>query len=194
MTPEARLEALGLTLPPVSAPIGAYLTCKRQGDLLYLSGAGPIVEGKALWQGKVGSDVSPEAAYEAARISALNLLALGHIRVVEVEADALGAHDAYRHHGFGCGFGLGSCFGGGSEAGGDASELLCPDTTLAEDGSRSVGVDTVKVCLAWGDDEAGHVYSSRADQILGVALGRVAVGTMLGSRDDDSDVALVLLP
>lgn len=75
MTPEARLEALGLTLPPVSAPIGAYLTCKRQGDLLYLSGAGPIVEGKALWQGKVGADVSPEAAYDAARVSALNLLA-----------------------------------------------------------------------------------------------------------------------
>ena len=48
MTPEAKLEALGLTLPPVSAPIGSYVTCKRQGDLLYLSGAGPIVQGEVL--------------------------------------------------------------------------------------------------------------------------------------------------
>ena len=77
-----------------------------------------------------------------------------------------GAHDAYRHHGFGCGFGLGNCLGGGSEAGSDASELLSSDTTLAEDGSRSVGVDTVKVCLAWGDAGPHHVVFTDIFTIL----------------------------
>ena len=75
MTPEAKLEALGLTLPPVSAPIGSYVTCKRQGDLLYLSGAGPIVQGEVLYRGKVGAEITPDVGYEAAKISALNLIA-----------------------------------------------------------------------------------------------------------------------
>lgn len=75
MTPEAKLEALGLTLPPVSAPIGSYVTCKRQGNLLYLSGAGPIVQGEALYKGKVGAEITPDVGYEAAKVSALNLIA-----------------------------------------------------------------------------------------------------------------------
>ena len=75
MTPEAKLEALGLTLPPVSAPIGSYVTCKRQGNLLYLSGAGPIVQGEVLYRGKVGAEITPDVGYEAAKVSALNLIA-----------------------------------------------------------------------------------------------------------------------
>ena len=75
MTPEAKLEALGLTLPPVSAPIGSYVTCKRQGNLLYLSGAGPIVQGEVLYKGKVGAEITPDVAYEAAKVTALNLIA-----------------------------------------------------------------------------------------------------------------------
>ena len=75
MTPEAKLEALGLILPPVSAPIGSYVTCKRQGNLLYLSGAGPIVQGEVLYKGKVGAEITPDVAYEAAKVSALNLIA-----------------------------------------------------------------------------------------------------------------------
>ena len=75
MTPEAKLEALGLTLPPVSAPIGSYVTCKRQGNLLYLSGAGPIVQGEVLYKGKVGAEIAPDVAYEAAKVTALNLMA-----------------------------------------------------------------------------------------------------------------------
>ena len=75
MTPEAKLEALGLTLPPVSAPIGSYVTCKRQGNLLYLSGAGPIVQGEVLYKGKVGAEITPDVAYEAAKVTALNQMA-----------------------------------------------------------------------------------------------------------------------
>ena len=75
MTPEAKLEALGLTLPPVSAPLGSYVTCKRQGNLLYLSGAGPIVQGEVLYRGKVGAEITPDVGYEAAKVSALNLIA-----------------------------------------------------------------------------------------------------------------------
>lgn len=76
MGAEERIKELGLTLPEVSSPIGSYVTVKKQGDLLYLSGSGPIVGGKALYQGKVGAEISSEDAYEAARISALNLIAV----------------------------------------------------------------------------------------------------------------------
>ncbi|MEA4919743.1 MAG: RidA family protein [Clostridiaceae bacterium] len=76
MGAEDRIKELGLTLPEVSSPIGSYVTAKRQGNTLYLSGSGPIVGGKALYQGKVGAEISSEEAYEAAKISALNLIAV----------------------------------------------------------------------------------------------------------------------
>ncbi|MBQ2691332.1 MAG: RidA family protein [Clostridia bacterium] len=76
MNAEKRLSELGLELPPVPAPIGSYVTVKQQGSLLYLSGSGPIVGGKALFQGKVGAEVTPEQGYEAAKISLLNMLAI----------------------------------------------------------------------------------------------------------------------
>ena len=95
MTPEAKLEALGLTLPPVSAPIGSYVTCKRQGNLLYLSGAGPIVQGEVLYKGKVGAEITPDVAYEAAKVTALNLMAnlkaeLGDLSKVKTIVKLLG--------------------------------------------------------------------------------------------------------
>ncbi len=75
MNAEKKLAELGLTLPAAPAPIASFVTCKRQGNVLYLSGSGPLVEGKLLYQGKVGAEVTLEQANEAAKITMLNHLA-----------------------------------------------------------------------------------------------------------------------
>lgn len=85
-SPERRLRDLGLELPPPPAPVATYVTTVRVGDTLYLSGTGPRrPEGGYLHQGKVGQDVSVEAAYEAARLAGLNVLS--------AVRDALGSLD-----------------------------------------------------------------------------------------------------
>ena len=70
-----RLAELGLTLPPVTAPVAAYVPAVRTGDYAYTSGQLPIVDGKLQATGKVGESVSPEEAAALARICALNALA-----------------------------------------------------------------------------------------------------------------------
>jgi len=72
---EAKLAALGLTLPEVPAPVAAYVNCVRTGNLLFLSGGLPI-DGDKKVIGKVPTDVSPEEAKEGARIIILNRLAV----------------------------------------------------------------------------------------------------------------------
>jgi enamine deaminase RidA (YjgF/YER057c/UK114 family) len=74
---DARLRELGLTLPPVFAPVGNYLGCKRVGDLLYVGGHGPVTP-TGVVRGKVGADVTLEQAREAARATALSMLATMH--------------------------------------------------------------------------------------------------------------------
>ena len=74
-SPSARLAELGLTLPPVAAPVAAYVPAVRVGDLVYSSGQLPTVAGQLVATGKVGGEVSVETAVECARIAALNGLA-----------------------------------------------------------------------------------------------------------------------
>ena len=74
MNIEKRLAELGIELPASPAPIANYLGCKRTGDLVLVSGQGPIINGKQLYTGKVGREVSPEEAYQAARACGINLL------------------------------------------------------------------------------------------------------------------------
>ena len=70
-----RLAELGLTLPPVAVPVAAYVPAVRTGNHVYVSGQLPIADGALLATGKVGADVSPEAAKELAARCALNGLA-----------------------------------------------------------------------------------------------------------------------
>lgn len=72
---EARLNELGITLPNAPAPVAAYTPCRRTGNLVYVSGQGPIINGKQMFTGKVGGSVSAEEAYQAARYCGYNLLA-----------------------------------------------------------------------------------------------------------------------
>ena len=73
--PEERLVELGLKLPEVAAPAGAYVPALRNGSLVYTSGQVPFVDGTLAGTGKVGAEVSPERGKELAGICALNALA-----------------------------------------------------------------------------------------------------------------------
>ena len=73
--PAERLAELGLTLPPVAAPGGAYVPAVRSGAFVYTSGQLPTVDGKLPAVGKVGGEVSVSDAVGLARTCALNALA-----------------------------------------------------------------------------------------------------------------------
>ncbi|SFA44091.1 Enamine deaminase RidA, house cleaning of reactive enamine intermediates, YjgF/YER057c/UK114 family [Rhodococcoides kroppenstedtii] len=70
-----RLAELGLTLPPVVPPVASYVPAVRSGNHVFTSGQLPIVDGALHATGKVGAEVDPEVATEAARLCALNALA-----------------------------------------------------------------------------------------------------------------------
>jgi enamine deaminase RidA (YjgF/YER057c/UK114 family) len=74
-TPSERLRELGITLPAVAAPAGAYLPARRSGSLVFTAGQVPFVDGALPVTGKVGAEVSAEQARDLARICALNALA-----------------------------------------------------------------------------------------------------------------------
>ena len=72
---EARLAALGLTVPQVTVPLAAYIPAVRTGNLVYTSGQLPMIDGALAATGKVGAAVSAEEAAELAKICALNAIA-----------------------------------------------------------------------------------------------------------------------
>ena len=72
----ARLESLGITIPHrAAAPAGVYVPAVISGDLVFTAGQLPFVDGALPTVGKVGADVSLEAARDCARIAAVNALA-----------------------------------------------------------------------------------------------------------------------
>lgn len=70
-----RLQELAIELPAAVAPAGLYRPAVRVGDLVFLSGAGPVRPDGSLVTGKVGGDVSVEEARDAARLTGLQILA-----------------------------------------------------------------------------------------------------------------------
>jgi enamine deaminase RidA (YjgF/YER057c/UK114 family) len=74
-SPEAKLKALKIELPPAPKPIASYVPAVRTGNYVYLAGQGPLANGKPTITGKVGGEVSEEQANKAARETALVLLA-----------------------------------------------------------------------------------------------------------------------
>ena len=75
MGAEARLAELKLTLPPAPKPVATYHTAVRHGDLLYVSGHGPLRPDGTMHTGKLGADLSLEAGQAAARQTGLAILA-----------------------------------------------------------------------------------------------------------------------
>jgi len=79
--PFARLTELGLKLPEVSPPKGAYVPAVRTGNLLFVSGQVPMINGELIEAGKVGGKISPERANELCQMCALASLAAIHSAV-----------------------------------------------------------------------------------------------------------------
>lgn len=72
----ARLRSLGLVLPTPPTPLGSYLEVNQVGSLLFLSGTLPIVDRRLAFTGRLGDNLSTGQGTEAARLAALNALAL----------------------------------------------------------------------------------------------------------------------
>ncbi len=72
---EDKLRELGLHLPEVVAPLAAYVPAVRTGNLIFVSGQVPMVDGKLPLTGKVGAEVTAEQAHGLAQRAALNAIA-----------------------------------------------------------------------------------------------------------------------
>ena len=70
-----KLKELGIELPQVPKAMGLYAPVKILGNMAYVSGQGPLKDGKVMCTGKVGRDVTIEQAQAAARQIAINTLA-----------------------------------------------------------------------------------------------------------------------
>ena len=73
---EQRLNQLGIDLPQPPKPLGAYVETLQTGNLLFLSGTLPVESGKPKYVGRIGDELSVEDGQRAARLTALNALAL----------------------------------------------------------------------------------------------------------------------
>ena len=75
MSIKEKIESLGLTLPVAALPVAAYVPAVKTGNLVFVAGQLPLVDGKIVKEGKVGKEVTPEEAKEMAQVCALNALA-----------------------------------------------------------------------------------------------------------------------
>ena len=73
---EAKLKELGITLPQPPKPVANYVNAVRTGNLIFLAGKGPKRADGSEITGKLGSEISIEEGYEAARLTAINQLSV----------------------------------------------------------------------------------------------------------------------
>lgn len=101
-----RLRELGIVLPEPSSPKGSYTTARHGAGLVHCSGHGPLVDGKPTITGRVPDPVDIEQARDAARLTAINLLAtlaaaadgdLDRVEVLSVTG-YVNAADSFRDH------------------------------------------------------------------------------------------------
>lgn len=74
-SPERRLKDLGIVLPRPSKPIANYAGFIRSGNLVFVAGQLPVIDGKLQFTGHLGAEVSVETGMKAARLCAINILA-----------------------------------------------------------------------------------------------------------------------
>lgn len=74
-SPEQQLKKLNISLPAVSQPIANYVKFVRTGNLIFLAGHGPTGANGVTITGKVGAELSIDEGYQAARTTAISLLA-----------------------------------------------------------------------------------------------------------------------
>lgn len=103
-SPYQKLAEQGIILPASPAPVANFRSHIIAGNLLFLSGQGPVEANSTKHRGKVGSDVSVEEAYQHARLTGINLLAviheaLGDLGRVKQVVKLLGMVNADSHFG-----------------------------------------------------------------------------------------------
>jgi len=76
MSAETRLQELGIHLPEAPKPVAAYVPFTRSGDLVFTSGQICLDNGQLKYKGKIGRDLTPEEGYQAARLCAINTMAV----------------------------------------------------------------------------------------------------------------------
>lgn len=76
MSFDAKLKALHIELPMAPKPVANYVPVVRSGDLLFLSGVLPSRDGQLILTGKLGQGITVEQGMEAAKVAALNALAI----------------------------------------------------------------------------------------------------------------------
>jgi enamine deaminase RidA (YjgF/YER057c/UK114 family) len=81
---ETNLKEKGIVLTPPSVPVANFVNAVRVGNLIYLSGKGPVKSDNIYITGKVGRDLSIEQGYEAARLTAIS-----HLGVLKNELGSL---------------------------------------------------------------------------------------------------------
>ena len=72
--PEAKLDSMKIILPQPPTPVANFVNTVQAGNLLFLSGNGPLKADGKFITGKLGADLSIEEGYEAARITGINQL------------------------------------------------------------------------------------------------------------------------
>jgi enamine deaminase RidA (YjgF/YER057c/UK114 family) len=72
---DQRLAELGITLPVAAKPVANYVPWSRTGNLVFISGQGPIADGKITLQGCLGDTLSVEDGVKSARLCAINVVA-----------------------------------------------------------------------------------------------------------------------
>ena len=76
MSPEDKLKELGIELHEAPDPLGSYIPVVRTGNLVFLSGMLPLIQGRLTRQGKVGRDINLDEAREDARVASVNALSV----------------------------------------------------------------------------------------------------------------------
>lgn len=92
---DKKLKDLGITLPEPTKPMANYVKAVRTGNLIFLAGHGPTKADGSNITGKVGRDLTIEQGYEAAKLTAINLIStlkaeLGDLNKVKRVVKVLG--------------------------------------------------------------------------------------------------------
>lgn len=104
--PEAKLDSMGIVLPQPPTPVANFVNSVQTGNLLFLSGNGPLKANGKFITGKLGADLTIEEGYEAARLTGINQLgvlksALGDLsrvkRIVRVTGMVNASPDFTQH-------------------------------------------------------------------------------------------------
>lgn len=96
---EAKIQELGITLRPIGGSPNTFVSAVQAGDMLYLSGRGPVRPEGGYVTGRLGLNLTVEEGYEAARLTGIDLLAaikaeLGDLNRVKRIVKVLGVVDA----------------------------------------------------------------------------------------------------